>query len=131
MPHGASTIRTKEVTRIPRAADHQVVTERRAKVAAERILREEHDIILCDLMMPEMTGMDLYAEIQKHRPDAARRMLFMTAGTFVEQAQDFLSGVPGRWVEKPFPISELESRIWALVKAVDFERPETRPSPLA
>lgn len=108
-------------------SEHQIVTESRARVAAERILREEYDVILCDLMMPEMTGMDLHASVQEHRPDVAKRMLFMTAGTFVEKAQDFLSSVPGRWIEKPFPIADLESRIWTLVKAVDLERLETRP----
>ena len=73
--------------------------------------------------MPEMTGMDLYAEIQKHRPDAARRMLFMTAGTFVDQARDFLTSISGRWIEKPFELAELESRIWSQVGAQGLGAP--------
>ncbi len=105
-------------------AHHQVCTEGHAKTALARILREDHDVILCDLMMPEMTGMDLYAEVQRDRPEAARRMLFMTAGTFVEQQRDFLASVSDRWIEKPFEIAELERRIQARAEA-------TRPDPPA
>ncbi|MEE2702560.1 MAG: ATP-binding protein [Myxococcota bacterium] len=102
---------------------HQVCTEGNAKTALERILREDHDVILCDLMMPEMTGMDLYAEVQRDRPEAAQRMLFMTAGTFVERQRDFLTSVSDRWIEKPFEIAELERRIQARAEATPPDQP--------
>jgi signal transduction histidine kinase/CheY-like chemotaxis protein len=102
---------------------HEVHAERYAKTALKRILQEDYDVILCDLMMPEMTGMDLYAEIQRDRPDAAQRMLFMTAGTFVEGARDFLTSVSGRWIAKPFTLAELERRIQARVDVLGLEAP--------
>ena len=40
------------------------------------------DLILCDLMMPVMTGMDLHAELLIVAPDQAARMVFMTGGVF-------------------------------------------------
>ena len=102
---------------------HEVHTELHAKTALKRILQEDHDVILCDLMMPEMTGMDLYAEIQRDRPDAAQRMLFMTAGTFVEESRDFLTSVSGRWIAKPFTLAELERRIQDRVDVLGLEAP--------
>ncbi|NQZ98539.1 MAG: response regulator [Myxococcales bacterium] len=105
-------------------ARHHVTTERHPKSALERILREDHDVILCDLMMPEMTGMDLHAEVERVRPEAARRMIFMTAGIFVEQAHEFLTSVAGRWIEKPIGIAELERRIQARLEEIGTGEPE-------
>jgi PAS domain S-box-containing protein len=72
------------------------------------------DTILCDLMMPEMTGMDLYAEVEKRHPGAERRFVFMTGGAFTPRAADFLARVKNRRLEKPFETSVLKATIAAL-----------------
>ncbi|CAN5251208.1 hypothetical protein BH11MYX1_BH11MYX1_43730 [soil metagenome] len=60
------------------------------------------DMILTDLMMPEMTGMELHAKITSCFPDVAERMVFMSGGTFTAGANSFLDGVPNLRLEKPF-----------------------------
>jgi len=107
---------------------HRVTTVHRAKLSVSRILNDTYDVILCDLMMPEMTGMELHAAIEEKRPDIARRMFFMTAGVLVEQAQTFLAELPDRWIEKPFSIKELEQRLGGLAKTVDDNRQSTPTS---
>jgi signal transduction histidine kinase len=68
---------------------------------------KEYDLLLCDLMMPGMTGVDLCLVIEQQFPSAARRMAFMTGGAFTLPAQQFISA-PGRCVlEKPFTNDEL------------------------
>jgi PAS domain S-box-containing protein len=78
---------------------------------------ERFDVILCDLMMPELTGMDLYETLETLIPDQARQMLFMTGGTFTEQAAKFLERSSIRWLEKPFETAELRRRIQAIARA--------------
>lgn len=98
---------------------HDLTTETDPREALERILEgSDHDVILCDLMMPEMTGMDLYREVRRRRPELAKRMLFMTAGVLAEEGRDFLKSLPGRWVEKPLRISDLEALIEARSRSV-------------
>jgi PAS domain S-box-containing protein len=68
---------------------------------------ERYELILCDLMMPEMTGMDLFAELEKLAPDQAARMVFVSGGAFTPRAREFLERVPNARVEKPIDLSNL------------------------
>jgi PAS domain S-box-containing protein len=76
---------------------------------ALRKLREgaDFDAILCDLIMPGVTGMDLHEELSKTRPALAERMVFMTGGTFTARARDFIAERPTRALEKPFEMAAL------------------------
>jgi CheY-like chemotaxis protein len=64
--------------------------------------------ILCDLMMPEMTGMDLHEVIARTDPGLASRMVFMTGGAYTDRAQEFLDRMPDRRLDKPFRPDDLE-----------------------
>lgn len=61
----------------------------------------EFDIVLCDLVMPGMSGMDLYDAIRGTRPEVASRVIFLSGATHVAAARDFLLGIPNDWLEKP------------------------------
>ncbi len=90
--------------------DVEVATE--AEEALARIARgERYDVILCDLMMPVMTGMDLYAEIVRVAPKLAGRLVFMTGGAFTARARAFLESVVNPCLEKPLDTSKLRSII--------------------
>src|SRR5713226_1533023 len=83
--------------------EHDVV----ATVAAREALAlcaagEKFDLILCDLMMPEMTGMDLHRELSRVAPEQANRMIFLTGGAFTDKARQFLSETVKEYLEKPF-----------------------------
>jgi PAS domain S-box-containing protein len=80
---------------------------------ALELLRHDcgYDVIVCDLMMPEVTGMDIYEELVQSKPDLSKRMLFMTGGAFTERARAFLESVPNRFLEKPFDLAQLESAV--------------------
>ncbi|MDP9150791.1 MAG: response regulator, partial [Myxococcota bacterium] len=64
-----------------------------------------------DLMMPVMTGMDLYAEVVRSAPELAGRIVFMTGGAFTPRARAFLESVVNQWVEKPLDMGKLRSLI--------------------
>ncbi len=102
----ASTIRRALGT------DHDVVGLSDAHEAAERIANgEQFDVILCDLMMPTVTGMDFYEAIMKVAPAQAQRIIFITGGAFTSQARSFLDHIPNARLEKPFEIQQLRDLI--------------------
>jgi CheY-like chemotaxis protein len=74
--------------------------------AAEALARlhagERFDLIVCDLLMPEMTGIELHAALLAEVPDQAARMLFMTGGTFTAEAAAFLDAHTESVLDKPF-----------------------------
>jgi nitrogen-specific signal transduction histidine kinase len=97
-------------------AEHDVVTLSSANEALALLTGGAgFDLILCDLMMPEMTGMDLYAELVHAQPDLAARMIFMTGGAFTENASRFLELHPGRTLDKPFKPATLREKVRAMV----------------
>jgi PAS domain S-box-containing protein len=88
--------------------DVEVVTD--AQQALARLgAGQRYDAVLCDLMMPVMTGMDLYAELVRRAPEVASRLVFMTGGAFTPRARSFLESVTNPCLEKPLDMSKLRS----------------------
>jgi CheY-like chemotaxis protein len=65
------------------------------------------DLILCDLMMPGASGMDLFERLSSIAADQAERMVFMTGGAFTAKARAFLEAVPNRQLRKPLELGAL------------------------
>ncbi|MDP3156829.1 MAG: PAS domain S-box protein [Archangium sp.] len=88
--------------------DHQVVTAA-SGLEARRLLENDpnFDLILCDLMMPEMTGMELHAWLAARAPDLARKMVFVSGGAFTPNAQAYLEKLDNFELAKPFEPAEL------------------------
>ena len=70
---------------------------------------EEFDLILCDLMMPDLTGMDVFEEAVRGRPELRRRFVFTTGGAMTERARQFLEAMPDQRLDKPFRLEQVEA----------------------
>jgi PAS domain S-box-containing protein len=66
------------------------------------------DVIFCDLMMPGMSGIDLYEQLRVQSAGLERKIVFMTGGAFTTRAAEFLASVDNRRIEKPFSLGLLE-----------------------
>jgi len=88
--------------------DHDVSVALGGREAMECIGRErEYDLILCDLTMPEMSGMQLYENMQRMHPRMAERIVFMSGSVFTSSAQKFLSSISNLSIEKPIDTEHL------------------------
>jgi len=98
--------------------DHDVTISLSGREAMEQLgVDPPFDIIFCDLMMPDISGMDLYAKAVQRHPGLEKRMIFMTGGAFTSQARNFLESVPNRWLEKPFEIRQVQELVKKRVAA--------------
>jgi PAS domain S-box-containing protein len=70
---------------------------------------EKFDLILCDMMMPIMTGIELHSEISLLSAEQAKAMIFVTGGAFTEKTRSFLSDPPKEHIEKPFDAANLRA----------------------
>ena len=94
------------------AADHEVETANSAQAALRRVSEGmRFDLILCDVMMPGMTGMDLYDELGRCAPEQAGRMVFMTGGAFTPRTVSFLRDVPNLKISKPLDLPQLRELV--------------------
>ena len=75
---------------------------------------ERFDVILSDVMMPEVSGMELYGSLQTIAPDQAERMIFVTGGAFTPAAREFLDRVPNPRIEKPVEATNLLAMVAGL-----------------
>lgn len=92
--------------------------------AALGLLRagEQFDLILCDVMMPRMSGIELFEAISKECPGTAERVVFMTGGALLPEVATFLKRVHRPKIEKPFDLNELQRTLGRLL-------PPQAPSP--
>ena len=74
-------------------------------------LRVDHafDVIVCDLMMPTVTGMDVFAAVAAELPGVERRFVLVTGGAFTARARAFLEAIPNERLDKPFTTGALEA----------------------
>jgi len=80
--------------------------------ALKRIVAgERFDVILCDILMPEMTGIELFDELKLHYPEQACRMVFISGGATSESVRAFLVKHRARVLAKPFQPAEFESAV--------------------
>jgi len=92
--------------------EHDVTVANSGREALDQLSTgDRFDVILCDLMMPEISGVELHAELLRIAPEQAHRMIFLTGGAFSRSSQQFLESIQNRWFEKPCNLHELRSAI--------------------
>jgi signal transduction histidine kinase/CheY-like chemotaxis protein len=73
------------------------------------------DAIVSDVMMPNMTGIELTEELQRIAPDQARRLIFLSGGAFTAQARIRLDELGAPQLEKPVTAKELRACVSRIV----------------
>jgi PAS domain S-box-containing protein len=96
--------RLLDMHRITRAPDG-----RRALALLET--SADFDVVLCDLMMPGITGAALYRIVLLRWPELAPRFVFMTGGAVTPDSREFLDSFPGQVLWKPFTPEVLDECI--------------------
>ena len=110
------TLAAKALARILR--EHQVEIADHAPAGLSLALERDYDVIFCDLMMPELSGMAVFAEVERSRPASAERMLFITGGTFTEEARGFAARHAERCLFKPFDSALVKEAIARVMERV-------------
>ena len=101
----------KIIDRALTAEGHSVDAVDNASAALERLKHEPYHLVLLDIRMPGMDGVEFYGHLKKIAPSLARRVLFMTGDTMSPGTEDFLSKTKVPFMRKPFGIDELQSNI--------------------
>ena len=98
-------------------ADHEVTSVGSAREALDRIeAGERYDVIISDLMMPELSGMDLHDKLLEIAPEQVPKMVFMTGGAFTDRSRAFFEKVDNPTIEKPFDKQDLIALIDGLLR---------------
>jgi len=72
-----------------------------------RIAEASYDVVLCDLKMPRVDGMQFYRAMAAAMPALARRVIFVTGDVVGTEAERFLDETACRWLSKPFRLTDV------------------------
>jgi CheY-like chemotaxis protein len=96
--------------------DHELVTAASGEEGQAILARDQSfDVILCDLMMPGMSGMDVHAWAATHHPTLAQRIVFVTGGAFTPTASEYVTRVGNLRLDKPYEAAKLRRIISDLI----------------
>jgi len=98
--------------------EHEVVSCVGGSAALELLARDPlFDVVICDIMMPDVSGIEFFGALQNLEPELAQRTLFMTGGAVNTRAQQFLRSVPNPVLEKPFETRALHGAIAQILES--------------
>jgi DNA-binding NtrC family response regulator len=71
------------------------------------VLKDEFDVIICDMMMPKLPGDMFYTAVERMRPHLCKRFIFITGHRGNPKINDFIKQVKGTMLAKPFHMDDL------------------------
>ncbi len=90
-------------------ADHRVDCANDVNTALSLCHDQDYDLIFCDLMMPDITGMEFYRRLLKKSPAMSADIVFMTGGAFTAEARAFLDASEHPCLQKPFRVADVRT----------------------
>ncbi len=93
------------------ADGHQVDTAANGALALEKLRERAYDLILSDIKMPELDGLGLYREVERHHPELRRRIVFFTGDASGPQTKAFLAQTGAPFLSKPVLIEEVRRMV--------------------
>ncbi|MDF3068673.1 MAG: sensor histidine kinase [Polyangiaceae bacterium] len=74
------------------------------------------DVVFCDVMMPELSGIDVFERAKQVCPGQEQRIVFITGGAFTEHAARFIESIDNPKLGKPFDAGEVRALVKALTR---------------
>jgi CheY-like chemotaxis protein len=105
------TIVQEFLTELLREEGHEVEIVGNGDDALDRLGNEDYDVILLDIKLPGMSGIELYRYIQKTVKSLAWKVIFITGDMMSKDTMAFLSRVRAPYITKPFDAEQLKKAI--------------------
>ena len=95
---------------------HEVVIATSGPEAIKLCEGAAFDAIFCDVMMPEMSGVEVYRRIRELHPGQEHKLVFMTGGAFTEPAAHFIESVANPKLKKPFTGTSVRALVASMTR---------------
>ncbi len=105
------------LSRTLKLAGFEVDTTGDGHTALTRLNETNYDLIVCDVRMPGMSGLEIFEQAQQQRPDLAKSLIFMTGDTVSPATRRLLDETGAPYLAKPFKPDELIQKVRGLLKA--------------
>lgn len=113
------------LTEIFNDAGYEAMTVASGQEAIDMAVNEQFDVILLDLIMPKMSGIDVLVELRKVTPWS--RVIILTAFATRDNAIEAIKKGASDFIYKPFKIEELLIKVRQVIEEASFETPDSSP----
>lgn len=87
---------------------HELFVTQSAQALLDELERgERFDVILCDVMMPVLTGVELHKIVAERYPAQAPAVMFISGGVFTDEMRRYLAELPNVTLDKPVSVGKL------------------------
>lgn len=100
----------------------QVATVNNGVEGVKLVMGESFDLILCDMVMPSMRGDMFYKAVERIKPHLCKRFIFMTGHQSDKGVNEFVRGIKGLVLWKPFEMHQLTEAIGIILKKIESGR---------
>jgi PAS domain S-box-containing protein len=94
---------------------HVTVVGRGDQALALLSAGQRFDAIVCDVLMPKISGIELYEELERSHPEMVTRMIFMTGAATMPRVAEFLARIRNARLDKPIDVEQLKRTIDTVV----------------
>ena len=103
--------------------EHQITVANSAGEALQLLESTTFDLVICDLLMPDVSGMELYQATCRVAPEHANRFLFLSGAISNPDIKAFLDTVSNPYLQKPFRLRQLKALVDGWPQAASSRRP--------
>ncbi|HEY8511801.1 MAG TPA: response regulator [Cyclobacteriaceae bacterium] len=118
----------ENTSEILQLANYEVITAENGKVGVELAQKEHPDLIICDIMMPELDGYGVLHILGKKAETARIPFIFLTAKTEKSDIRKGMTLGADDYLTKPFDDTDLLNAVEARLRKSEFQRTDYEPS---
>ena len=86
---------------------HRIDTASNGEEAWRKVREHDYDVVLTDVRMPQMNGIELYRNLLEIKPEMEHRVIFSTGDLIDGETASFVAEVNARTIAKPFDVDEM------------------------
>jgi CheY-like chemotaxis protein len=90
---------------------HEVEIVDNGDDAMDKLGSKDYDVILLDIKLPGISGIEIYKHLQKTAKSLARRVVFITGDVMGRETMAFLSRTAAPYITKPFDAEQMKKDI--------------------
>jgi CheY-like chemotaxis protein len=86
---------------------HRIDTASNGEEAWRKVRDHDYDLVLTDVRMPRMNGIELYRNLLEIKPEMKNRVIFSTGDLIDSETAGFVAKINARTIAKPFDIGQM------------------------
>ena len=95
---------------------HKVDTANNDTAALEKISTEEYDLVLLDVKLPQIGGIEVYYSIERMSRHLAKKVVLITGDTNGADTQSFLKTTGAKHLTKPFDTNAVKHVVHSILQ---------------